>query len=609
MKQLALILILLVPGFVSLCASEVTESDSIRYFFSPVVVTGERFETPRKNITSAVTVISASDLQHSNHTTVVEAVSEFAPGVFTTQKSNLGFGLARYSAGGVYIRGIGASPNTQNLILIDGRPDFMGIFGHPLADAYPLDNVERIEVLRGPASAVYGTNAMGGVVNIITRQMKTDGFFTRLSAEYGSFNTQVFLIQHGGKRGALDYFATASHRSSDGNRDNSGILAQTYSMRLGYQLNSHFGLSANASVTPYEFDDPGPIVGVPAFDHGQVTRSTMEMNINNQFAHTDGSFKFHRNSGKHEFTDGWDSKDQTLGMVAFQNFHLPGDLSLTLGLDWKTYGGIGKSNGALVADKTVQETAGYSSVQKILWRHLVLNAGLRYEHHSDYGAETMPRFGFIYNFSFGTSLRGSVAKGFRSPSVRELYFFQSANPSLEPERLWSYEAGIGQQFGDFIRIEVDAFYIDAKQLIGVVRGKTINIGANTIKGLEFHLKTAPFHHFQAQAQYAHLLAEEDLIYSPNKLTFRLNYQWRRLALTAAVENIRSLYGLKYANPFVPTIEPMDNYTVINGILRYPIGQKLALQLVLDNLANAEYQVLFGYPMPGRSFRTGISYQF
>lgn len=609
MRLLITILLFLIFNGSGSLAGVAMAPDSVRYFFAPVLVTGERFETPKANISSAVTIISAADIQQSNYATVVEVISEFAPGVFTTQKSNLGFGLARYSAGGISIRGLGASPNTQNLVLIDGRPDFMGIFGHPLADAYPLDNVERIEVVRGPASAVYGTNAMGGVVNIITLQKQQDGFSTRLNAEYGSFNTQMFLLQHGGKRGAWDYYLTGSHRQSDGDRAKSGLQAQTLSLRVGYRLNAHFNVSASTSFTPYEFDDPGPMVGVPAFDHGQVSRTTMEMNLNNKFAGTDGALKVHRNSGKHDFTDGWHSKDRTVGMVLFQNFHLPNDFSLTLGLDWKNYGGIGTSFGTLVADKIVQETAGYTSMQKIFWRHLVLNAGFRYQYHSQYNAETIPRFGFIYHFSPGTSVRGAIAKGFRSPSVRELYFFQSANANLAPERLWSYEVGFTQAWNNLIQIEVDAYAIHASQLIGVHKGKLTNTGANRIKGLEISLKTAQFFHFRAQVQYAWLKAEEDLIYSPNKLSFRLYFNWRHWVAMLAAENISNLYGWQYSNPFVPVIASMDNYTVFNGNLRYALSPNLAVRLAADNIANVDYQVLFGYPMPGRSFRLGLSYQF
>ncbi len=141
-----------------------------------VVVTGTRVEVARKNVPLTISVISEDEIRQSSETALLPVLSERVPGVFVTERGVTGFGVADGAAGNITVRGVGGSPNTQVLVLIDGSPQFMGIFGHPLPDAYVASDVERIEVIRGPASILYGTSAMGGVVNIITKKQKNRWF-------------------------------------------------------------------------------------------------------------------------------------------------------------------------------------------------------------------------------------------------------------------------------------------------------------------------------------------------------------------------------------------------------------------------------------------------
>jgi len=103
---------------------------------------------------------------------------------------------------------------------VDGRPEKMGLFGCTVTHAFPLDNVERIEIVRGPSSVLYGSEALGGVVNILTHMPK-EKFETDFEATYGSFNTQQYNLKHGGNFNRLSYFLTVDRRSSNGHRENS----------------------------------------------------------------------------------------------------------------------------------------------------------------------------------------------------------------------------------------------------------------------------------------------------------------------------------------------------------------------------------------------------
>ena len=105
-------------------------TDSIRYEFKPIVVTGQRFEMPQKDVASSISIIHPIEIKQTNLATAADIVSYLTPGVFTTRRSTVGYGVAALAGGSISIRGIGGKPNTQVLVLIDGRPDFQGIFGH-----------------------------------------------------------------------------------------------------------------------------------------------------------------------------------------------------------------------------------------------------------------------------------------------------------------------------------------------------------------------------------------------------------------------------------------------------------------------------------------------
>lgn len=617
LRHIAFMVVILVIAFYSgtpiFAQKKFMKGDSVWYEFAPVVVTGARYTMPKSNLAASINIISEATLARSTVSNVAEAVSRFTPGAFTTQRTVMGYGVAEAAAGGITIRGLGGTPNTQVLILIDGRPDFMGIFGHPLPDAYPLDYVERIEVLRGPAAAIYGTNALGGVVNIITQDIAEPGFKTKLATGFGNFGTKTYLLQHGAKLGRYAYFTTASYKKSDGHRDNSQFESQSYSLKLAYEVNPHFKVRFFGSTTPYEFHDPGPVNGQPEFEFGDIKRHTLDLTLENKFAKTNGSIKIHGNFGEHDLSDGWHSKDRTMGVVAFQNFYLPHDITTTLELDAKQYGGLGENKKSpafiqnTLGEQYVTEIAGYAHLQKIFMKKIILGAGARLQNHSVFGSEWIPKIGAVFQPTNRTAIHSSVARGFRSPTARELYFFPSANKELKPEQLWSYEIGVTHTFSRLLALEVDGFQIDAKELIRIdtsVRpNRTLNTGRLKYNGLEATLKSTPFLHFNAKLAYAYFNTDDILPFSPNKLSFWLNYRWKMVSISAFVESVDKLY---YGSDTSTELEP---YTLIGAKVQAKLIDHLMLALSIENMTDTEYEILKDYPMPGRTFFSKLSYEF
>ena len=152
MRKITTILLLLILVTFSLFPQEVIHSilkDTIN--LDEVVITGTTTKVNRANVPLAVSVVNNIQIASSSESNLLPILNGRVPGLFVTERGVMGFGVAANAAGQISIRGIGGSPTTRVLMLIDGHPQYMGIFGHPLPDAYVASDIERVEVIRGPA--------------------------------------------------------------------------------------------------------------------------------------------------------------------------------------------------------------------------------------------------------------------------------------------------------------------------------------------------------------------------------------------------------------------------------------------------------------------------
>ena len=168
------------------CSISFAQSDSIA--LQEVVVTGTRNAVDVRHLPMTVTVVGREMLTEQQQANILPTVMQQVPGLFVTSRSMMGYGVSTGAAGGINLRGITGGAG-QLLVLIDGHPQYQGIYGHPIADSYQTLMADRVEVLRGPASVLYGSNAMGGVMNIVTRSMHEDGVKTQVNLGAGSYGT------------------------------------------------------------------------------------------------------------------------------------------------------------------------------------------------------------------------------------------------------------------------------------------------------------------------------------------------------------------------------------------------------------------------------------
>ncbi|HNW58526.1 MAG TPA: TonB-dependent receptor [bacterium] len=580
--------------------------DSIRYHLDPVVVTAAKIDESQREIAASITVLEQASLAAAPSGTLLGAIQQRVPGLFVTERAVMGYGVSG-GAGAFSIRGVGGSPVTGILFLRDGRPDMMGLFGHPLPDTYDGLGVERVEVLRGPASFLYGTNAMGGIINLISRRRHEPGFETSAQAAWGAFATRAFSLAHGGMSGRWDYYLTAATSATDGHRDHSGYQGEHYTLHSGYHFRPGMRLELNANLANIDLSDPGPVSAPAVGEWYDLRRRGADLSFIQDNALGELQVKLHGNYGRHRVYDGFRSDDFTWGMMVYQSSTPWRGITATLGVDWKRYGGSANNvtTGMEFGSHAVREIAPYLHLQQLLFRYFIVSAGLRAETHSLYGSKVLPKVGLVCNPSEQVTLRFSAAAGFRSPTIRELYLFPAPTPGLEPESMWNYEMALAWRAAGKLRFEGVLFRSEGENLIRV-QGRwpalqLRNSGRFTHSGYEISASWL-IAGGEISAAWSKLDPDDQTMYSPGKkLSFGIDMPYRRLHLTVAAQHILGLHGADYY------AEPLANYTLVDAGLQLRLTRHAGVRLLLKNAFDSHYATMTGYPMPGRHGRIEWNY--
>lgn len=204
-------------------ADTVAQVNGVGEALPGVVVTGTRNAVDVRHLPMTVTVINREQLTAQHQTSVLPTVMQEVPGLFVTSRSMLGYGVSTGAAGGINMRGITGGAG-QLLVLIDGHPQYNGIYGHPISDSYQTLMAERVEVLRGPASVLYGSNAMGGVLNIVTRQAShRNSVSTAVTAGVGSYGTIQGEASNQVRSGRFSSTVSAQYQRTDNHRPRMGF--------------------------------------------------------------------------------------------------------------------------------------------------------------------------------------------------------------------------------------------------------------------------------------------------------------------------------------------------------------------------------------------------
>ncbi|MCU6768167.1 TonB-dependent receptor [Barnesiella propionica] len=591
-----------------------------------VTVTATKYKEDKNNTPLTISVIDRKVIDESSESALLPILSQRVPGLFVTQRGITGFGISTGSAGMVNIRGVGQG--NKVLTLFDGQPQWAGVFGHALPDTYVSGEVERVEVVRGPASLLYGSNAMGGVINIITRNQDKEGVSAEANMMAGSYGTQKYMINSGIKQGKFKAFITVNHDRTDGHRKNSRFHLTNEFFNLQYEINKFLKTSAYVALTQSKGYNPGADFNPLIDNWADMKRGTASFSMENTGATASGALRAFYNWGHHKINDGYAanggrpqsylfySDDHNAGILLYQNFNLWTGNDLTAGIDYKNWGGKAwndsiNGNKATLVNKSIDEIAGYVIMQQKLWDKLYLNAGVRYEYNDQFGGEWIPQAGIIYHPVEGNTLKASFSKGYRSPNLRELYMFKPANPDLNPEYMYNYEISAGQFFLDRkLYTALTLFWIDGKNMIETVREdgrpQNRNTGSFVNKGYEIEAAYNISSMWNVDMNYSYLHSNKILQAAPkHKLFAAVIFNLRGFSATVNVQSIFDMYTVG-ENP-----REVD-FTLLNARLAYQWKLKHNIRMTVfakgENLTGHIYSINEGFPMPGAIFMGGVNFK-
>lgn len=599
------------------------QRDTTAHTLDNVVVTGTRNVTDIRHLPMTISVVNRDKLTENQRVNVLPTLSEQVPGLFVTARSMMGYAVSDGAAGGISLRGLGSGAGRM-MVLIDGHPQYQGIFGHSISDSYQTMMADRVEVLRGPASMLYGSNAMGGVVNIVTRSMREDGVKTDINLGAGSYGTFQGEFTNRIRSGKFYSVIAGQYGRSDNNRPNMSFEQYGGYAKLGYDFSPHWTAYADVNVTHFNSSYPGstyePLLGARQW----ITRGVASAVVENHYGRTSGAVSVYHNFGRHKINDGYApgeqpqenyfrSNDALTGFSIYQSATFFTGNRITVGLDYQHI--YGKAWNRVIATGEdldpighhhENEIAGYVDFRQDLFRWLTVDAGVRVDHHSQTGTEWVPQGGLVFRMVKDCELKAMVSKGFRNPTIREMYLWRPANADLRPERMMNYELSWEQRLcGGAFSYGINLFYINGDNIIQTAmvdnRPMNVNTGAIENSGVEAEFAWKANRYLSLNGNYSFLHMHNKVLAAPeHKAYLGADYHRGRWMLAGGLQYIDGLYTQ------VDPTEIQENFLLLNVTAAYKALPWLNIWAKGENLLAQKYEINYGYTMPKATFMGGVN---
>lgn len=552
---------------------------------------------------------TALEIDGAGARTVVDAIDRLAPGAFVTRRSVMGYGIASNGAGAVSLRGIGGSPNTGVLIVVDGRPDFQALMGHPLPDLYTLSDAASVRITLGPASVLYGSNAMGGAVEIIPSRPEA-GFQTRLSSSLGSWWTTQHRLNHAAQFDRVFYSLNAGYSGSSGERPSSDFRNPDATFTFGGDLSRNWKASLESRYGFFHVEDPGTVFAPLQGSYARVGRGGYSLNLNNAYGRSHGYIRQYGAWGRHFITDGFRSTDSTRGLRAMQTFLIHPSLAVDVGGDFNHFGGAARNVKSILnyGEHQIDEGAGFSRAQWTFSPRISLSGGYRYHRHSVYGGLSVAEAAATVRLSPRVSWSAGISRGFRNPTIRELYLFPAPNPNLLPERLWNTQSTLYVQPHRTLTAWATGYYSSlSNQIFTLGRFPNLrleNSGRAILRGVDLQSQWRPSRAWMLSAGLGILRSGQIAPLLPaNKFNGALHYSSGRFSSTLSA----MIVGRRYSN--AARASTLGGYPLLTLHSSWKASRSVSVFALIDNLLDHRYELLPGYVMPRVNAAGGLTLHF
>ncbi|MEN2994748.1 MAG: TonB-dependent receptor [Thermodesulfovibrio sp.] len=623
-----------------------------------IIVTATRFEEPKGDLPYTVQIITKEDIKNSTARDLGDLIIEAAighvhkyPGVSTSRIGLRGFFTDLFD-----------DIKSRVLVLINGNRA-----GTVNLATIPVDDIERIEIIKGPASVIYGSSAMGGVINIITKKGKEEGIQGSIGGEAGSWNYWKTKGEISGKKGSFDFYISASRSSIDeysakgyGKIENTGYNNQALSVRLGYSFFDKHNISLGIQHWKgWDIGIPGARYKPDPDDYKNIDRNRIDLEYKTEtfkggYYITKNKDEFHE-VNKSVISDITVKKTTTQGLSLSKVF-LFDEHKIILGAQWERIEiKSSKTKGAPYNPNSEYDSYGLFSEGRLSLfdKRLFINLGVRYDYFeneilSTPGIESLKprkenldnltlRGGVLYKLTDSFSIRGSAGTAFRAPAPNELAadyasgtYRYIGNPNLKPEKSKSFDIGFSY-IKDLFKSDISFFHsifkdkityyfdsalnansyrnVDGAVIQGIDGNFSYDIGLSY--GLSFSLE--PFINFTYHTRYESKDETEISKYGKT-----LQYIPKSIA-SFGIKAGKDRWDLKFIANYIGKERVFDwnygkaidkdDFTVFNFKGSYRPIKNLELILSVENLFDRAYEYVQYYPMPRRTIIGGVKWIF
>ncbi|RKY92551.1 MAG: TonB-dependent receptor [Ignavibacteriae bacterium] len=620
----------------------VEKTDTARvYKLSDVVITATKTNTNILELANSITIIDSIEIANRNKINL-----------FNLLKTEYGLSSIQFGpAGGLSTINIRGANAGQTLILIDGIEMNLTSESSNLYDFanLPVDGIGRIEVLRGPQSTLYGSDAMAGVINIITKKGSGKPTIT-LFGEGGSYNSFKGALGFTGNYNNLNYNLSFGRTQSDGfsaagekygNTESDGYSGNNFYSRIGYDFNKYSGINFFLRYSKAETDldqGGGEFKDDPTYKYNLEQTSIRtegflnlfdglwEMKFGGSYIRNVRKYNYDSTlfnpSSSNSFYDGRKYK------IDWQNnFILPANNVITFGVETETdqaetmfysLSAFGPYE-SLLPKSEVTTTGVYLQDQFKFANSFFITGGVRYDNHNKFGEAYTYRIAPAFIFwQTGTKLKATIGTSFKAPSIFYLFDPFFGNEDLNPEESFGWDVGIEQFFwADRVSFGLTYFNNDYKDLIGLDENfKSFNIDKVRTDGVEFFFSTNPANKLYLKTVYTYTNAKNKsensadfnkmLLRRPKtKIAYLVNYSFNEKTNF----NLEIIYVSerddKDFSSFLAKTVKLDAYTLVNVAAHYDMLNFLRLFARVENIFDTQYEEVFGFGTPGLSFFGGL----